>query len=135
MLLSMLWPIGVVQVTYVNSTLNFFFILSCNKFLTLTCMFSLSIICSLYLFLSHFYWLLLSFAHQAFESPHTHSSCFSFLRQYADDSFSRAACVVAPKSIISYPQVTFKFFRTWMFNIQGFHHVTSWIPPCILSPS
>ncbi|KAK4587408.1 hypothetical protein RGQ29_024210 [Quercus rubra] len=42
---------------------------------------------------------------KAFESPHTHSSCFSFLRQYADDSFSRAACVVAPKSIISYPQV------------------------------
>ena len=44
---------------------------------------------------------------QAFESPHTHSSCFPFLRQYAEDSFSRAACVVAPKSIISYPQVTF----------------------------
>lgn len=53
----------VVQVTYVNSTLNFFFlILSSNKFLTLTCMFSLSIICSLYLLLTHFYWLLLSFA-------------------------------------------------------------------------
>ncbi|XP_042514629.1 U-box domain-containing protein 70 [Macadamia integrifolia] len=42
---------------------------------------------------------------KAFESPHTHSSCFSFLRQYAEDSFSGAACVVAPKSIISYPQV------------------------------
>lgn len=42
---------------------------------------------------------------KAFESPHTHSSCFSFLRQYAEDSFSRAACLVAPKSIISYPQV------------------------------
>lgn len=42
---------------------------------------------------------------KAFESPHTHSSCFSFLRQYAEDSFSRGACVVAPKSIISYPQV------------------------------
>lgn len=42
---------------------------------------------------------------KAFESPHTHSSCFPFLRQYAEDSFSRAACVVAPKSIISYPQV------------------------------
>ncbi|KAA8527637.1 hypothetical protein F0562_034968 [Nyssa sinensis] len=42
---------------------------------------------------------------KAFESPHTHSSCFSFLRQYAEESFSPAACVVAPKSIISYPQV------------------------------
>ncbi|XP_058106106.1 uncharacterized protein LOC131249376 isoform X3 [Magnolia sinica] len=41
---------------------------------------------------------------KAFESPHTHSNCFSFLRQYAEDSFSRAACLVAPKSIISYPQ-------------------------------
>ncbi|KAL8481683.1 hypothetical protein ACS0TY_027991 [Phlomoides rotata] len=42
---------------------------------------------------------------KAFESPHTHSNCFTFLRQYAEDSFSRAACLVAPKSIISYPQV------------------------------
>ncbi|KAF3456947.1 hypothetical protein FNV43_RR01601 [Rhamnella rubrinervis] len=42
---------------------------------------------------------------KAFESPHTHSSCFSYLRQYAEDSFSRAACLIAPKSIISYPQV------------------------------
>ncbi|KAK8706471.1 hypothetical protein V6N13_050036 [Hibiscus sabdariffa] len=42
---------------------------------------------------------------KAFESPHTHSSCFSFLRQYAEDSFSTAACLVAPKSIIAYPQV------------------------------
>ncbi|GKV42374.1 hypothetical protein SLEP1_g49786 [Rubroshorea leprosula] len=42
---------------------------------------------------------------KAFESPHTHGSCFSFLRQYAEDSFSRAACLVTPKSIISYPQV------------------------------
>ncbi|KAF7806891.1 stress-induced-phosphoprotein 1-like [Senna tora] len=42
---------------------------------------------------------------KAFESPHTHSSCFPFLRQYAEDSFSRAACLVAPKSIIAYPQV------------------------------
>ncbi|KAJ4842779.1 hypothetical protein Tsubulata_024920 [Turnera subulata] len=42
---------------------------------------------------------------KAFESPQTHSSCFSFLRQYADDSFSRAACLVVQKSIISYPQV------------------------------
>ncbi|KAK3040543.1 hypothetical protein RJ639_028989, partial [Escallonia herrerae] len=41
----------------------------------------------------------------AFESPHTHGSCFDFLRQYALDSFSRAACLVASKSIISYPQV------------------------------
>ncbi|XAR49069.1 hypothetical protein NMG60_11032115 [Bertholletia excelsa] len=42
---------------------------------------------------------------KAFESPHTHGSCYQFLRQYAADSFSHAACLVAPKSIISYPQV------------------------------
>ncbi|OVA15535.1 Tetratricopeptide TPR-1 [Macleaya cordata] len=42
---------------------------------------------------------------KAFESPHTHSNCFSFLRQYAEESFSRAACLVVPKNIISYPQV------------------------------
>ncbi|KAJ6817004.1 RNA polymerase II-associated protein 3 isoform X2 [Iris pallida] len=42
---------------------------------------------------------------KAFESPQTHSDCFTFLRQYAVESFSRAACLVAPKSIISYPQV------------------------------
>ncbi|KAF8401738.1 hypothetical protein HHK36_012684 [Tetracentron sinense] len=42
---------------------------------------------------------------KAFESPHTHSSCFSFLRQYAEDSFSTVACLVVPKCIISYPQV------------------------------
>ncbi|KAJ7954845.1 Hsp70-hsp90 organizing protein 1 [Quillaja saponaria] len=37
---------------------------------------------------------------KAFESPHTHGSCFAFLRQYAEDSFSTAACLVARKSII-----------------------------------
>ncbi|XP_047330820.1 U-box domain-containing protein 70 [Impatiens glandulifera] len=42
---------------------------------------------------------------KAFESPHTHSSCVEFLRQYAEDSFSHAACLVVPKNIISYPQV------------------------------
>ncbi|XP_026662852.1 uncharacterized protein LOC103713346 isoform X2 [Phoenix dactylifera] len=42
---------------------------------------------------------------KAFESPHTHNSCFTFLRQYAEESFSRAACLVTPKNIISYPQV------------------------------
>ncbi|KAK8952836.1 hypothetical protein KSP40_PGU011567 [Platanthera guangdongensis] len=42
---------------------------------------------------------------QAFETPHTHSNCFSFLRQYAEESFSKAACLVVPKSIIAYPQV------------------------------
>lgn len=42
---------------------------------------------------------------KAFESPHTHNSCASFLRQYTEESFSKAACLVAPKSIISYPQV------------------------------
>ncbi|KAG0497221.1 hypothetical protein HPP92_001912 [Vanilla planifolia] len=42
---------------------------------------------------------------KAFESPHMHSNCFSFLRQYAEESFSKAACLVAPKSVIAYPQV------------------------------
>uniref|UniRef100_A0A7N0VIS4 Uncharacterized protein n=1 Tax=Kalanchoe fedtschenkoi TaxID=63787 RepID=A0A7N0VIS4_KALFE len=42
---------------------------------------------------------------KAFESPQTHSECFSFLRQYAEDSFARASCLVAAKSVISYPQV------------------------------
>lgn len=42
---------------------------------------------------------------KAFESPHTHSDCFSFLREYVNESFSKAACLVAPKSIIAYPQV------------------------------
>ncbi|KAM7258434.1 hypothetical protein ACFE04_014175 [Oxalis oulophora] len=42
---------------------------------------------------------------KAFESPETHGNCVSFLRQYAEDSFSPAACLVTPKSIISYPQV------------------------------
>lgn len=42
---------------------------------------------------------------KAFESPETHGTCLSFLRQYAVDSLSRAACLIAPKSIISYPQV------------------------------
>ncbi|KAK4797914.1 hypothetical protein SAY86_030240 [Trapa natans] len=42
---------------------------------------------------------------KAFESPHTHGSCFTYLRQYAEDSFSKAACLVSPKSAISYPQV------------------------------
>ncbi|XP_071690145.1 uncharacterized protein [Rutidosis leptorrhynchoides] len=42
---------------------------------------------------------------KAFESPHTHGDCVSFLRQYAVDSCSRGACLIAPKGIISYPQV------------------------------
>ncbi|KAK2400068.1 tetratricopeptide repeat-containing protein [Trifolium repens] len=41
----------------------------------------------------------------AFETPETHGSCFSFLRQYAEESFSKAACLVAAKKIIAYPQV------------------------------
>ncbi|XP_021716935.1 serine/threonine-protein phosphatase 5-like [Chenopodium quinoa] len=51
---------------------------------------------------------------KAFESPHTHSNCFSFLRQYAVDSFSKAACLITPKSSISYPQVwKGQGFRKW----------------------
>ncbi|MCL7030973.1 hypothetical protein MKW94_028849, partial [Papaver nudicaule] len=41
---------------------------------------------------------------KAFESPNTHGSCIPFLRQYAEDSFARGACLVVPKNIISYPQ-------------------------------
>ncbi|EXB51145.1 Small glutamine-rich tetratricopeptide repeat-containing protein beta [Morus notabilis] len=56
---------------------------------------------------------------KAFESPHTHSDCFSFLRQYAEDSFSRAACLVSPKSIISYPQVwKGQGLRKWKHGLQ-----------------
>ncbi|KAH0854874.1 hypothetical protein HID58_031358 [Brassica napus] len=40
---------------------------------------------------------------KAFESPHTHSNCFTYLRQYAEESFSKAACLVTSKSSISYP--------------------------------
>lgn len=51
---------------------------------------------------------------KAFESPHTHSNCVSFLRQYAVDSFSKAACLITPKGIISYPQVwKGQGFRKW----------------------
>ncbi|WVZ91172.1 hypothetical protein U9M48_037377 [Paspalum notatum var. saurae] len=42
---------------------------------------------------------------KAFESPHTHSDCYTYLRQYAELSYAKAACMVAPKSVISYPQV------------------------------
>ncbi|WOL07973.1 small glutamine-rich tetratricopeptide repeat-containing protein beta isoform X1 [Canna indica] len=42
---------------------------------------------------------------KAFESPHTHNNCFSFLRQYAEESYSSAACLVVPKSVMAYPQV------------------------------
>ncbi|KAJ1692016.1 hypothetical protein LUZ63_016171 [Rhynchospora breviuscula] len=42
---------------------------------------------------------------KAFESPDTHRECYPYLRQYAVDSYSKAACMIAPKSSISYPQV------------------------------
>ncbi|CAL0328096.1 unnamed protein product [Lupinus luteus] len=42
---------------------------------------------------------------KAFESPDTHSNCFSYLRQYAEESFSGAACLVVRKSSIGYPQI------------------------------
>ncbi|KAL6847247.1 hypothetical protein ACP4OV_023100 [Aristida adscensionis] len=42
---------------------------------------------------------------KAFESPDTHSSFFTYLRQYVEDSFAKAGCMVTPKSVISYPQV------------------------------
>lgn len=64
---------------------------------------------------------------QAFESPHTHGSCFSFLRQYADDSFSRAACIVVPKSIISYPQVQSSVLTSiWLGSIS--YHIIRFFP-------
>ncbi|MED6148353.1 hypothetical protein PIB30_052491 [Stylosanthes scabra] len=42
---------------------------------------------------------------KAFESPHTHGNCFSYLRQYAEESYAKAACLVTAKSSIAYPQV------------------------------
>ncbi|KAH7840279.1 hypothetical protein Vadar_015064 [Vaccinium darrowii] len=33
-----------------------------------------------------------------------HNSCFEFLRLYAVDSYSNAACSVAPKALYFYPQ-------------------------------
>lgn len=42
---------------------------------------------------------------QAFESPDTLQSCVSFLRQYAVDSSSKAACLVVAKKTIAFPQV------------------------------
>ncbi|CAN1310398.1 Stress-induced-phosphoprotein 1 [Linum perenne] len=48
---------------------------------------------------------------KAFESPHTHSNCFSFLRQYAEESYSKAACLIVAKNIIAYPQVHFSCFK------------------------
>lgn len=42
---------------------------------------------------------------KAFESPDTLQSCVSFLRQYAVDSSSKAACLVVAKKTIAFPQV------------------------------
>uniref|UniRef100_A0A0D6R910 Uncharacterized protein n=1 Tax=Araucaria cunninghamii TaxID=56994 RepID=A0A0D6R910_ARACU len=42
---------------------------------------------------------------KAFESPDTLRSCVSFLRQHVVDTSSRAACLVVPKKLISFPQV------------------------------
>lgn len=76
---------------------------------------------------------------KAFESPHTHSNCFSFLRQYAVDSFSKAACLVTPKSIISYPQVwKGQGFRKWrhgqhdgfFVQFESPHLRKLWFVPC-----
>ncbi|KAF2290213.1 hypothetical protein GH714_004089 [Hevea brasiliensis] len=56
---------------------------------------------------------------KAFESPHTHSSCFTFLRQYAEETFSKAACLVVPKSIISYPQSLYDLLLLYCFGKEG----------------
>mmetsp|Transcript_12991 Transcript_12991/g.24781 ORF Transcript_12991/g.24781 Transcript_12991/m.24781 type:complete len:311 (+) Transcript_12991:181-1113(+) len=42
---------------------------------------------------------------EAFDSPDTLENCCQFLRQYAQDMSSHAACIVAPKSAIAFPQV------------------------------
>ncbi|XP_031478389.1 uncharacterized protein LOC116249300 [Nymphaea colorata] len=42
---------------------------------------------------------------KAFESPDTVTQCAAFLRQYAVETSSKAACLVVAKSIISFPQV------------------------------
>ena len=41
----------------------------------------------------------------AFQSPDLLQSCLAFLRQYATDTGSHAACAVVPKQSIAYPQV------------------------------
>ncbi len=41
----------------------------------------------------------------AFQSPDLLQSCLAFLRQYATDTGSHAACAVVPKQCIAYPQV------------------------------
>lgn len=41
----------------------------------------------------------------AFQSPDLLQNCLSFLRQYATDTGSHAACAVVPKQSIAYPQV------------------------------
>lgn len=41
----------------------------------------------------------------AFQSPDLLQSCLAFLRQYATDTESHAACAVVPKQSIAYPQV------------------------------
>lgn len=43
---------------------------------------------------------------QAFESPDTLAQCVDFLRRYAVDTGAHAACLVALKSKISFPQVS-----------------------------
>ena len=41
----------------------------------------------------------------AFQSPDLLQNCLAFLRQYAVDTASHAACAVVPKDSIAYPQV------------------------------
>ncbi|KAL0034449.1 hypothetical protein WJX79_002824 [Trebouxia sp. C0005] len=49
----------------------------------------------------------------AFQSPDLLQSCLAFLRQYATDTGSHAACAVVPKQSIAYPQ-------TW--KMKGWPH-------------
>ncbi|XP_059632481.1 U-box domain-containing protein 70-like [Cornus florida] len=58
---------------------------------------------------------------KAFSSPHMHKDHYFLLREYAEESSSRAACVVAPKSMISYPQIwNGEGSRKWHGQNDGF---------------
>ncbi|WJX17169.1 hypothetical protein P8452_07110 [Trifolium repens] len=64
---------------------------------------------------------------KAFESPQqTRRSCFSFLRKYAEKSFSNASCLVNAKNIITYPQV-------WTNQDQGNENMHKMMVPLLNS--
>ena len=52
----------------------------------------------------------------AFQSPDLLQSCLAFLRQYATDTGSHAACAVVPKQSIAYPQVLIRTLSVHMLE-------------------